>query len=187
MKYPSLHVFSHGNFGAEKTHGNTLKMVPNVPPIFPYCFPCVKWSPSHVFSWSCQWQKKIWNFWLQAPQAITLPFEAPQRAITLPLRQRRVTTWPPSQAIVISWRDFTYQVMMLLFVTSTKGDNPRYIRWCKFSLCHLDWCRISMICAWMLDAKRLASHLLRDLKLIFPFKRKCWHSWDQKCRHFDLG
>jgi len=182
-------MYFHMQFGAEKTHGNTLKMVPNVPPLFPYCFPCVKRSPSHVFSWSCHLGKK--NLGIFGCRLHNEPSHFLLRHHNEPshflLRQRRVTTWPPSQAIVISWRDITYQVMMLLFVTSMKGDNPRYIRWCKFSLCHMDWCRISMIRAWMLDAKRLASHLLPDLKLIFPFRRKCWHSWDQKCRHFDLG
>ena len=49
-------------FGAEKTHGNTLKMVPNVPPIFPYCFPCVKWSPSHGFFMVMSVREKIWEF-----------------------------------------------------------------------------------------------------------------------------
>ena len=93
------------------------------------------------------------------------------------LRHRRVTTWPPSQAIVVSWRDITYQVMMLLFVTSTKGDNPRYIRWYKFSLCHMDWCRISMICTWKLDAKKLASHLLRDLNFFFHLKKSVGILW----------
>ena len=69
---PSLHVFSRGNFGA------TLKMVPNVPPFFPYCFPCVKWSPSHDFFMVMSPRgKESGNVWLQAPQrAITLPFEA---------------------------------------------------------------------------------------------------------------
>lgn len=113
LKYSSLHVFSHGNFGA------TLKMVPNVPPFFPYCFPCVKWSPSHDF------------FMVMSPRGEKNLGISGCRLHNEPshflLRHRRVTTWPPSQAIVVSWRDITYQVMMLLFVTSRKGDNSRYM------------------------------------------------------------
>ena len=112
LKYSSLHVFSHGNFGA------TLKMVPNVPPFFPYCFPCLKRSPSHDFFMVMSRRgKKLGIFGCR-------PHNEPSHFL---LRHRRVTTWPPSQAIVISWRDITYQVMMLLFVTTRKGDNPRYM------------------------------------------------------------